>query len=1459
MMLFRRAVRLAVFAVLSNVISCSSDTSPTELQALVNSVVVDLGLSNLTVGQTVQAGAIAHDHSGSTLNGVTITWSSSNPAVASIAPSGLVTALTAGTTQITGAVGSKSASATVTITDVPVASLTVALSTTAVVVGQPVTATATALDAHNAVLTGRPVAWSSSDANVATVSNVGVITVIGPGSADIIANSEGTIGRATLVVQPPAIRSVAVTLSATSLAPGQTTTATVVVRDTASAALVGLPITWSSSDITVATVTADGVVTAVTPGTATITATSNGVSGTATVTVQSVVGSVSVAIADRAITAGKSTTATATVRDGSGAVISGQTVTWASNNTSAATVSSTGVITGVAVGNAVITATTNDLNGSAIVGVQAPAASVTISLGVSALKVGLATTASATVRDASGNALTGRTVSWTSSDVGIVAVTGGGTVTGIAAGSAMIIGMVDDATANAPVTVTTTSGGGTPTATQLAVTTQPSGTAQSGSALGQQPAVQLRDALNNPINQPGAVVSVTIATGSGSLSGTTTATTDASGVATFTNLSISGSGSHSLQFSASGLTSATSSAIVVAGAPPPPPPPPTASQLSIATQPSTSAQNGAAFAQQPAIQLRSSSNGAISQPGVVVTASIVSGGGTLGGTTTATTDASGVATFANLTITGTAGPRTLRFTSSGLTSTSSSAVTITAGAAARLVVATQPSTSAQSGAAFTQQPVIQVADASGNAAGQTGVTVTVAIATGSGALGGTATATTGANGIATFAGLNITGSGAHTLQFSASGLSSATSGTVAVGAIAATKLTIATQPPTSSTTGVVFAQQPGVQLSDATGSAVGQGGVVVTAMVATGSGTLGGIATATTDATGLATFNNLSITGSGSHALQFSATGLAPATSSAIVIATVSATKLAVATQPSNAPQSGVAFAQQPAIQLQTSVGNPVSQPGTVVTAIILSGGGTLGGTTTATTDANGVATFTNLSISGTAGARTLRFTSPGLSSISAASITVFAGPASQLGLSVQPSSSVVSGAVFAQQPSVQLRDGANNAVPQSGVVVTVAVASGTGTLGGTTTVTTNASGVAAFTGLKVTGSGTHTLTFTAPSLSSATSAAIAVSGAATHMTITTQPSTSILSGLVFGQQPVIQLRDGSEAAVGQAGVVVTASIATGVGVLGGALTATTNASGVAAFANLSLTALDGIGLTLNFSAPSLGAVTSASTTVSVPPPPPPPPPQAGSCPNEPSGFTTISDQPWDVAPRYSTKTTALGWTDIGEASSDGKLSIVADPTSPFPSANHNVISGLFRQGDPGGAGPFNTTRPFAASEQYKNLYICLYLKHSAGFDNTNGNSGTKFLWPAGDETRLAATYNGFDSANMDFSFFQQGAVDRILAGNLNAAQARMDNRNGSWVRYEMLLTASSSDNTPDGQLHVWIDGVKTHQYTDVKWQMNAARKWSSLTWNPTYGGGLHPVPHDQFQYIDNIRVSGSP
>ena len=213
--------------------------------------------------------------------------------------------------------------------------------------------------------------------------------------------------------------------------------------------------------------------------------------------------------------------------------------------------------------------------------------------------------------------------------------------------------------------------------------------------------------------------------------------------------------------------------------------------------------------------------------------------------------------------------------------------------------------------------------------------------------------------------------------------------------------------------------------------------------------------------------------------------------------------------------------------------------------------------------------------------------------------MSVTAGAPTQLTITTQPSGSAASGAAFPQQPSVQLRDAAGNAVSVAGHTVTASIASGGGTLNGATSVVTNASGVAAFAGLSITGLiGDRTLDFDVPTMTGATSNTITLTpGAATRLSITTQPSAAATSGVPFAQQPVIQLLDAAGNAVSQVGTVVTASLASGGVTLGGTLTASTNASGVATFFNLTITGASGT-RTLNFAAAGLTGATSTSITL---------------------------------------------------------------------------------------------------------------------------------------------------------------------------------------------------------------------------------------------------------------------
>jgi len=178
----------------------------------------------------------------------------------------------------------------------------------------------------------------------------------------------------------------------------------------------------------------------------------------------------------------------------------------------------------------------------------------------------------------------------------------------------------------------------------LAITTEPQG-APSGSALGTQPVIRIIDAGGNTVTTSTANVVVSISSGTGTLSGTTTVSA-VSGVATFTNLVITGTaGAYTLTFGADGLTGATATLFLTEG---------TATKVVI-TRASAGAQRRTAFTTQPQISIRDASDNTVTSSTAVVTATITAGPqGSLIGSNTATA-VSGVATFNDLGIDGIGG------------------------------------------------------------------------------------------------------------------------------------------------------------------------------------------------------------------------------------------------------------------------------------------------------------------------------------------------------------------------------------------------------------------------------------------------------------------------------------------------------------------------------------------------------------------------------------------------------------------------------------------------------------------------------------------------------------------------------------------------------------------------------------------------------------------------------------
>lgn len=410
----------------------------------------------VTLGSQLALQAEVRDASGQLVAGANIFWSSSDTTIAAVSSAGVVTGRNIGSIQIAASSGGQSAVVPLQVLPVSVASVAILPASLSVTVGARAALRFVAYDAGGNALSGRSVVWASSAPQIVTVDSAGNVTGNAAGSATITATSEGRTGSAAVTVAVIPIAGVAVSPGSASLVTGQSASLSATATDANGNVLAGRQFAWSSANPTVATVSALGLVTAAGAGTTTVSATSEGKTGSAQIVVTAPaaapVASVGVTPSTASVAAGSTVTLSANVRDASGATLSGRTVAWSSSSPQTATVSSTGVVSGVSPGTATITATSEGKSGTAVITVPQPApaavARVVVSPSTLSLSHNQAATLTAQLTDANGNVLTGRTITWTSSDTNKVTVTSSGSMA-----------LVLASTHNGNVTITASSGG----------------------------------------------------------------------------------------------------------------------------------------------------------------------------------------------------------------------------------------------------------------------------------------------------------------------------------------------------------------------------------------------------------------------------------------------------------------------------------------------------------------------------------------------------------------------------------------------------------------------------------------------------------------------------------------------------------------------------------------------------------------------------------------------------------------------------------------------------------------------------------------------------------------------------------------------------------------------------------------------------------------------------------------
>ncbi|WP_395007487.1 Ig-like domain-containing protein [Undibacterium sp.] len=401
------------------------------------------------------------------------TWTSSTPANASISTSGAAQGLSAGTVTISAKYADKTATASLIVLPVVLQSIAVTPANPSIPMGsqQIFKAIGTYSNGSSADITAIST-FSASNPSIASISTSGTAKGLLVGVTPIVASSGGMSGTTNLTVTPAVLQQLALSPLNPSLQVGATQAMVVTATYTDGTTLVVTnSSTFTSGTPTIATVVSStGIVRAVSTGTSVISANYNGMTVNTTVTVTpALLLSIAVTPANASILIGatQSFIATGTYSDGSTATIS-STVAWTSADISKATILSSGVATGLAVGTTTMTASLNGRTGSANLTVTQPTTLLSISVSPPTSSIlannSQAYTATASYSNGSQVDVT-NLVSWTSSNTAVATIMQTGIATGLTSGSSTINASYQTKASNAQLTVTTP-----PTLTSVTVT-----------------------------------------------------------------------------------------------------------------------------------------------------------------------------------------------------------------------------------------------------------------------------------------------------------------------------------------------------------------------------------------------------------------------------------------------------------------------------------------------------------------------------------------------------------------------------------------------------------------------------------------------------------------------------------------------------------------------------------------------------------------------------------------------------------------------------------------------------------------------------------------------------------------------------------------------------------------------------------------------------------------------------
>lgn len=234
--------------------------------------------------------------------------------------------------------------------------------------------------------------------------------------------------------------------------------------------------------------------------------------------------------------------------------------------------------------------------------------------------------------------------------------------------------------------------------------------------------------------------------------------------------------------------------------------------------------------------------------------------------------------------------------------------------------------------------------------------------------------------------------------------------------------------------------------------------------------------------------------------------------------------------------------------------------------------------------------------------------------------------------------------------------------------------------------------------------------------------------------------------------------------------------------------------------------------------------------------------------PNEPAGFTRITEHPFNTLTNNDTAGTAI-WTD------DHGMTIASDATAPKSPPN----VGLFTY--PGGfvGGSASGAIEYDHIPAYTQLYLSFWMKLSPNFQGQSSSTNkVLFFWDNGKPAVFLSNEGKGTTADLMPTMRYQGGVDSREYFYQNQGNDQPMTRN-VWRRWELVLVANTPGQS-NGVMRWWIDGTKVGEYTDVEFVgSGTSPDWQYIYLEPIWGGTGDSVTSTQTLSVDHLYLSGRP